>query len=256
MSVFESVRRRCREVYHDFDDTVRNCCCWGFSMTGLRPIYPSDPFFEATVMDYFSVDLSKLTQKSGDIDTDIRYLQQSIINASPRIEADAKWLCCTSDAPCFGAWKSEEARDGFRVVRAVKVIDNRGKTPTSYDRVKVHLTVWPKFQDAAEQAMRNLADENGTPIRANVMDRTTSGRTYSLLEAVPIDEETINKLPGGVYVPMAKVVSNTSISSSANNNREEEKTNGEEQKWSSSDENDDEEETRPDRDEPQQHQQQ
>lgn len=187
-----------RAFYRAVDTTYRECCCYPFSMMGLRPVFPSDPFFEATVLDNVLVDLSQLPN-SGDPEADLAWIEATIVQASPRIEADLGWLCCTSDTGCCGRYPAtDEARRGFMVIRSAKIVDKTGKC---------HLTVWPKFQDAAEATMRHLHDCGGRPINATVMERSCSGRTYALLEAVPVDEELLKRRPAQ-RVPMAKVLCN------------------------------------------------
>mmetsp|Transcript_5078 Transcript_5078/g.15338 ORF Transcript_5078/g.15338 Transcript_5078/m.15338 type:complete len:244 (-) Transcript_5078:307-1038(-) len=184
------------QCYKDCDDTYRSCCCECFSYVGVRPVYPSDPWFEATVLDNFRLPLDKTSDEAVDVD----WIERAILDASPRIAPELFWLCCTSDTACCGHLPAtEEAAHGFRVIRRAKVVDLRtGKT---------HITVWPQFQDAAEAAMRSLRDPHGRPIEAIVMDRSMSGRNYALLEAAPIDENDLRRRPAE-RVPMAKVLCN------------------------------------------------
>lgn len=80
--------------------------------------------------------------------------------------------------------------------------------------LQTHLTVWPKYQDKVEATMRSLKDQYGRRIEAQIMDRSSSGRKYALLEAVPVDIELLKKRPAD-RIPMAKVLCNDDESTSS-----------------------------------------
>lgn len=119
--------------YADLDATYRTCCCELFSACGLRDIYPSDPFFEPTVLDHFIIDPNRI-RNAGELAAGAEWIEQLIVKSSPRISPNLRWLCCTSDTWCCGQYaRTEEARLGFRVIRRAKVADLKtGKVSASF----------------------------------------------------------------------------------------------------------------------------
>lgn len=137
------------------DAGYRQAACQCFAWAGWRPTYPTDPWFEPTVLDHIVA--------RGEAAT----VEAAIIRASPRFRASWWWLCGTSDC----------CTSDFSVIRKAKVVNGR-----------VLITVMPDFQDAVEATVRDT-------VYAQVMDRSNSGRKHALLEAQPISADFILKRP-------------------------------------------------------------
>lgn len=164
--------------YHVVDGFYRQACCRCYTMAGWRPTYPTDPWFEGDIIDNVRIE----TQDKAAVEA-------AIVEMSPRMPADARWLLCTSDS-C-----SAEAEAGFRVIRKAQICDGRAL-----------LTIVPEYRDAAEASVKALKDAHGDPIRANVMDRSNTGRKHHIVEATPVSPGTILRRPYE-RVPLARVLS-------------------------------------------------
>lgn len=141
--------------YDAIDAGYRQACCRCFAWAGCRPTYPTDPWFEPTVLDH--------VRAQGEAAA----VEAAIVAASPRFRARWWWLCGTSDC----------CTSDFSVVRKAKVVDGR-----------VLITIVPDFQDAVEATVRGS-------VHAHVMERSNSGRKHALLEAQPISADAILKRP-------------------------------------------------------------
>lgn len=167
------------ECCHVVDGFYRQACCRCYTVAGWRPTFPTDPWFESDIIDNVRIETR-----------DKAAVEAALVEMSPRMQTDVRWLLCTSDACC-----ASEAKHGFRVIRKAQICEGR-----------VLLTIVPEYRDAAEASVKALKDANGDPIRADVMDRSNTGRKHHIVEATPVSPGTILRRPYE-RVPLARVLS-------------------------------------------------
>ena len=188
MSVLSVTVEHAREVV---DRGWRNNCCLPWFRLGLRPAFPSDPFFEGTILGHFVIERSlsggPLTAKEA------RALEEAILEASPRMKPTGlAWLACTRDASCCGLEAtSEDARRGFKVIRKVAINRRTGRC---------FLTVWPEFAHCVDAIMENLP-----LVTVDDGRKRLSTNDVHLVEAVPVGAD-IDAYGAWRRVPMARVL--------------------------------------------------
>jgi len=217
------------------DRGIRFVCCYPFFAHGCRQAYPSDPFFEPTIIDHFKV-RQKLTE------TEAREFEEAILDASPRVKPSLCCLTCTSDTSfCGTVPRSEDAREGFRIIRKAKLNTKNGR---------LLLTVSPEFYYSALYFMNNFENtvlkKGGTehkfklPIPVISRPSMDPFPQFHLVEAIPI-ENNDNALSNSNddyfftrpdHIPMATVLYHTFPSSPCPNNPHNENENEEDGKSS------------------------
>eukprot|EP00634_Sargassococcus_sp_CCMP2135_P016325 CAMPEP_0198657018 /NCGR_PEP_ID=MMETSP1467-20131203/11257_1 /TAXON_ID=1462469 /ORGANISM="unid. sp., Strain CCMP2135" /LENGTH=203 /DNA_ID=CAMNT_0044393107 /DNA_START=49 /DNA_END=660 /DNA_ORIENTATION=- len=166
------------------DAAFRRACCRCLGACG-RPTYPTDPWFEPTVLDEYEVKMVTADGKR----LDLEYVEKAIQESAGRVQPWRPWLACTSDTVCCGCVAAkDEARFGFLVVRSASVDPGRGHAT---------LKVWPEHVHKARAVMereRGLVDKFGRPIEVQVIQR-----------AQPVPEDTGGRPPSDDLAAAARI---------------------------------------------------
>lgn len=181
------------------DKWFRRCCCRPFSLCGLRPNFPSDPWFVPVELSHYCI----LRKPDGER-FDHAFVETQITLAAGRVEPRlCPWLVCTRDALLCGLIPTnDEARFGFFVVRNATVDPGTGRA---------HLWVWGEYLDKAEAAMRDLKDQCGRKIPTQAIERgapVAANVTLTKTEVTTTSGAHVTSNMSAAEVPLARPIDN------------------------------------------------